>query len=148
MTFLGFTGLLNFVTSTAMAVVVFLKCPQREIARTYGMVNVTIAFFSASYFAWQCAGTAAAALLPMQLLTFWAMWINQAFLLFTFTFLGIKPAYRRILWATAFLNVIFSIMNFTGGLYTAMEPRHGLGFWPVITRWFPVYLVFWHAELF
>src|SRR5262245_47996291 len=131
MTFLGFTGLLNFVTSAALGVVVYFKCPQRDLARSYGLVNLTIALFSISYFAWQSATTAANGLLPMQFLTFWAMWVNQTFLLFTFTFLGMTPVYRRVLGVTTVLNVMFSVMNFTGMLYTAVEPRFGLGFWPV-----------------
>jgi len=51
-------------------------------------MNLTIAGFSAFYFLWQCASTTEWGLYHLQMLTFFAMWINQGLLYFNGVFLG------------------------------------------------------------
>jgi hypothetical protein len=80
MSFLAFTGLLNFLFSATLAIVVFRRCPERKIAITYGLVNVAIASFSIFYFLWQISATAGTAYFNLRALLFCSLWINQAFL--------------------------------------------------------------------
>src|SRR5437879_3358389 len=148
MTFLGFTGLVNFITSATLAVLVYRKCPRRDLGIAYGILNLFIASFSAFYFLWQCSSTSSWGLINLRLLTLWAMWANQGLLYFNGTFLGWTSLRKKLLWACLIFNVFFSVLNFTHAMYWAVEPRFNLGFWPVaVTGWFVLYLFFWHGEL-
>src|SRR6266700_827131 len=149
MSFLGFTGLVNFVTSASLAILVFRKCPRREVGVAYALLNLTIAGFSAFYFLWQCASTAKSGLFYMQMLMASVMWINQALLYFNGVFCGWIPLRRRILWLAAVGNIFYSVLNFARVLYPDVAPSFGLGYWPIsVTGWFASYLFFWHGELF
>ena len=130
MTFLGFTGLVNFLAASSLAMLVYKKCPRRDIAITYGLMNVTIAIFSVFYFLWQMSITPTNGYFNMQALTCAAMWANPVFLYFVFTYLGMTGKRRLILWIAGILTVIFSYMNWAGILYPTVEPRNGLGYGP------------------
>jgi len=148
MSFLAFTGLSNFLTSAAMAVIVYRKCPRRDLARSNALLNGVISFWSFFYFIWQCAKSASSAELPFQLLMLGGIWINQSFLHFTFVFLGMTPSRRVLLRLCAIINVFFSWFIFSGQMFSGFEPRFGYGFWPLYGTAFVPYLVFWHLELF
>jgi len=147
MTFLALTGLLNFFSSAGLGILVYRKCPDRSLAVTYGLVNFAIAVFSLFYFLWQMSASTSAAYFNMEGLTVAAMWINQAFLAFIITYVGMTPFRRAVLWIAGILNIAFSICNYTGVLYSSVEPRFGLGYWPNVHPFFIVYLLFWHVEL-
>jgi signal transduction histidine kinase len=147
MSLLALSGLLNFYFSSSLGVLVYRKCPDRSLGIRYGVINFVVAVHSLFYFFWQKSTSAPTAYFNMEVLTCAAMWINQAFLAFLFTYLGKTPTRRTVLWIAGVLNVIFSVCNFTGVLYSSVEPRFGLGYWPNINTSFVIYLVFWHAEL-
>src|SRR4051812_37293640 len=111
MTFLGFTGLINFLTSSALAVLVLRKCPRRDVGIAYAAMNLAIALFSVFYFAWQFTSTAGESLFYLRMLTVSAMWINQGLLYLNGVFFGWTPVRRRILWSAGLVNVVFSILN-------------------------------------
>lgn len=128
--------------------VVWRKCPQRPVAHAYAIFNFCLAFYSFYYFLWQLSGDPDKALWLHQLLFLGVIWIQQALLYFVFQFLDMAHERKGILWTAFAFNLLFSYLNFSGGLYTAVEPRFGLGFWPVPTPWAVVYIAFWHLQCF
>src|ERR1700687_4405123 len=98
MTFLGFTGLINFLTSATLALFVYRKCPRRDVGIAYALLNLSIACHSAFYFLWQCASTSSGGLLDLRILTFFGMWINPGLLYFNGTFFGWNGYRRKSLW--------------------------------------------------
>jgi hypothetical protein len=66
---------------------------------------------------------------------------------FILTYLGTASANRLALKITFVLNIIFSTMLWFGVLFASVEPRFDFGYWGNITKWFGVYLFFWHFEL-
>jgi len=148
MTFLGFTGLVNFLCSAALGIFVYQKCPRRAVGISYAILNLTIACFSAFYFFWQCSSTAHWGFFHLRMLTVSAIWINQGLMYFNSVFFGMTPRRRKALWFAALLNILFSIFNFTSVMYSHVVPRYGLGYWPLsVTGWFVLYLLWWHTEL-
>jgi len=149
MTFLAFTGLLNFIFSASLAIVVYRQCPRRDLGRAYGHVNLAIGTFSAFYFLWQCVSTPIWGLFYLRMLVVSAIWINQMLIQFNSVYLGADRLRTRIIYVSAVVNVLFSILHFTGLLYNSVIPRYGFGFWPPhVTGWFVAFLICWHAELF
>lgn len=148
MTFLAFTGLVNFLCSSALGILVYRKCPHRAVGAAYAVLNLTVASFSAFYFLWQSSSTPASSLFHLRMLTVSAFWINQALLYFNSAFFGMTIRRKRMLYLSAVLNGIFSVLNFTTIMYSNMAPRYGLGYWPLtVTPWFSLYLLWWHGEL-
>jgi signal transduction histidine kinase len=147
MTSLGAIGLINAISSLTLAVFVWWKCPIPRIGRSYAAVNLAIGIFSLCYFMWQRSIAPDAAIFWMRMLTVWGMWINQLFLVFVWCLLGFPRALTIALVIVGIIRIVFSYLNFSGGLYLSVEPRAGLGFWPNIEPPFRLYMIFWHAEL-
>src|SRR5579871_3233646 len=120
MNFLALSSLLNFVGCIGLASFVLLKGARRDMALAYGIFNLTLAFYSYYYALWQWAPTFDRALHDHQLLFLGVIWINEAYLYFIFTFLGMTPLRWVILGVAAGLNLFFSFLNFNGGLYSML----------------------------
>lgn len=143
MTFLGLSGLINFLTSIVMGVFVLCRNPRNIINRTYFYGNLAISLFSFGYFFWQLSHNYNLALFWFKFLTVGIILINVTFLHFVFAFIGILEKKGRELFLYYVINFIFISLNLNLKLYVSLEPRYNLGFWPIPTQWFFVYLIFW-----
>jgi len=143
MSFLGFTGLVNFITSTILGSVILFKKPRTNLRNSYFLVNVSVAIFSFGYFMWQFSSDIETATLWFKVLTSGIILINVIFLQFVFQYVGIARKKRFELAFYYFLSLVFIILNINSQLFSIMEPRFGLGYWPVPTFYFNLYLLFW-----
>lgn len=150
MPFLALTSFLNCAACIGLGVLVWRQCPQRHVGRALASFDGALAFYCVFYGFWQMSHDPATALWNHKLLFLGVIWINQALLYFTFSILNRakRPAYRAMLWASAAINVVYTILNFTNLLYTRVEPRFDLGYWPVPTVWGISYIGFWHLICF
>jgi signal transduction histidine kinase len=148
MNLLSFSGLINFLACLSLAYVVWKNRPKDPVARAYAIFNCTVGFFSFFYFAWQLSTSKIEGEILFKILVLGIIWINQAYVNFIFTFLPESPKnkQRNILLICAALNLGFSFLDVSGKLFSTVEPRFNLGFWPIPTVWFSIYLVFWHIE--
>ncbi|OVE78219.1 hypothetical protein BVX98_00960 [bacterium F11] len=148
MSALAFSGLLNFISCITLAVFVLSRNPANKLHRSYFLFNLAIAIYSCGYFFWQTSNEVTNALYWFKILVFGIILINLTYLHFVFTFLDIGKNKAKILGFVAIASVIFIFLNFNAKLYTGLEPRFDLGFWPRPTFFFHLYLLFWHWTCF
>ncbi len=143
MTFLGFTGLINFLTCISIAIFVILKNRKSPLNISFFNLNFSVALYSLGYFLWQLSKNENQALFWFKVLVIGIILINITYLYFVFHFLGLIDQKRKLLRICAVINFIFIILNLFSLLYSHLEPRFNLGFWPTPTPFFHIYLVFW-----
>jgi len=148
MTLLGFTGLLNTICNISLGTFVFSKDRKGVQNITYFIFSLSIALYSFGYFLWQFVNNETYALFWFRILVVGIILINVTYLHFVFAFLGILEKKRKFLVACYIINFIFILLNFSSLLYTRLVPRYGLGFWPIPTNLFHLYLSFWFFQLF
>ncbi len=149
MTLLGLTGLINLIASFSLATLVWIKKPGDRVARSYARLDFAVGFFSLFYFLWQIvphsfAGAAFKGLFVGIIL------INQTYLTFVtaLTRRENENLDRTVRIVSTILNLIFVSLLFRNKIYGHIEPRFGLGLWPVPTRIFVWYLIVWHLQCF
>jgi len=148
MTLLGFSGLVNTICNVSLGTFVFSKNRKGIQNITYFALSLSIALYSFGYFIWQFANNGAFALFWFRILVVGIILINVTYLHFVFSFLGILERKRKFLIACYIVNLVFVVLNFSSLLYTGLVPRYGLGFWPIPTTFFHIYLSFWFFQLF
>ncbi|MCM8762984.1 MAG: hypothetical protein NC829_01200, partial [Candidatus Omnitrophica bacterium] len=148
MTFLGLSGLINFITSLLLGIFVLIRNPKNAINRAYFYGNSAITIYSIGYLFWQLAQSYILALFWFKFLTIGIILINIAYLHFVFTFLGIFDKKRKELLIYFFVNIVFIILNLNLKLYSGLEPRYNFGWWPIPTTIFHFYLIFWFWQCF
>lgn len=143
MTFLGCSGLINFIICLSLGLFVLFKNPRNIVNRVYFYGNFSICIYSFGYFFWQLSKTQIEALFWFEILTTGIILINVTYLHFVFAFVGILKEKRKLLNILYVINLIFIFLNLKSSLYTSLEPRYNLGFWPRPTVFFHIYLAFW-----
>ena len=147
-TFLGFSGLVNFLTCVSLGLFVLLNDPRSNKNRSYFYLNSSVALYSFGYFLWQLSMDEISALFWFKILAVGIIFINVTYLHFVFTFVGVFKEKRKELIVYYLINIIFIFLNIKGYLYSSLEPRYNLGYWPVPTFVFHIYLVFWFWQCF
>jgi len=148
MTLLGFTGLMNTICNIVLGTFVLSKNRKSTQNITYFALSLSIALYSFGYFMWQFANDEVYALFWFKILVVGIIFINVTYLHFVFAFLEILQEKKKFLLACYMVNFIFILLNLSSRLYTELVPRYGLGFWPVPTNFFHIYLSFWFFQLF
>ncbi|MQY53170.1 MAG: hypothetical protein GH154_02045, partial [Firmicutes bacterium] len=148
MTLLGFSGLLNTICNISLGTFVLSKNRKGIQNITYFALSFSIALYSFGYFLWQFANNEAYALSWFRILVLGIILINVTYLHFVFAFLGILHRKRKFIIACYAINFIFILLNFSSLLYIRLVPKYGLGFWPIPTNLFHIYLSFWFFQLF
>ncbi len=143
MSFLGITGLVNFLTSAILGLFVLSRNTRSAQNRSFAYANGSIALYSLGYFLWQLAQNAGDALFWFKVLFAGIICVNATFLHLVFSITGVFAAKRRELLVYYAINAVFCVLNFAHLLYETVEPRHGMGFWPSPLPLFHLYLVFW-----
>jgi len=142
-TFLGFSGLINFLTCVSLGLFVLLNDPRSNRNRSYFYLNSSVALYSFGYFIWQLSIDEISALFWFKILAIGIIFINVTYLHFVFTFVGVFKEKKKELIVYYLINIMFIFLNLKGYLYSSIEPRYNLGYWPVPTFVFHIYLLFW-----
>jgi signal transduction histidine kinase len=146
MSFLAITGLINFFSCTLFGAFVLINNPRNPINRNVFYINASLVLYSIGYFFWQMSKDESDALFWFKILCAGIILINVIFLHLAFTCAGKYKQKKKELIIYYIINGIFIILNFSSLLYTDLEPRFGLGFWPIPTILFHLYLAFWCWE--
>ena len=141
MSFLAFTGLINFITCSFFGVYVLIKKPKGTLNILYFLVNLSIAVFSIGYFFWQLSNDIPSSLLWFKVLMTGVILINPTFLFFVFVITSTIKKKKIELIIYYLINIFFLILNLNLNLYSTLETRYNLGFWPEPTKLFHIYLV-------
>ncbi|MDD5136982.1 MAG: diguanylate cyclase [Candidatus Omnitrophica bacterium] len=148
MNFLAFSGLFNFVITLSLGLFVLLRNYKNSQNRSYFYLCLSFVIHSTGYFFWQLSTTEAQAMPWFKLLTIGAIIVTVTYIHFIFVLIGIYRKKRNEILFLYIANALFIYCNMVSLFYTRLEPRHGLGFWPVITPLFNFYIVFWFAQIF
>lgn len=143
MSFIGVSGLVNFITCFSIAIFVLYKNIRNPLNISFFNLNLSVALYSFGYFFWQLAKDEIQALFWFKILVVGIILINITYLYFVFHFLGLIDKKRNLLRIYTVINFVFIALNLSLALYTHLEPRYNLGFWPTPTPIFHIYLVFW-----
>ena len=148
MTFLGFTGLLNALTSLFLGAFVFYKNPKGIANRAYLNVCLSVAIYSVGYFFWQFVSTTVVQIAWFQITVAGIILINPAFIHFVFAFTGKLQQKKNALFLIYFINIVFIYFNSALLFYRGFIPKFDLGLWPIPTFLFSLYLIFWFFQVF
>jgi len=133
----------NFITCISVALFVIFKNAKNPLNVSFFNLNFSVALYSFGYFFWQLARSEGQAIFWFKFTVVGIILINITYLYFVFHFLELIDKKRRLLRVCAFINFIFIILNIQSYFYARFEPRYNLGFWPVPTILFTIYLMFW-----
>jgi len=148
MSFLAFSGLINFIFSLFIGIVIFQRNPSDVRNRSYFYTALSVALYSFGYFFWQISISSAQAALWFKILTTGIILINVTFVHFVFAFVDVAQRNQRKIFFLYLTGLIFIFLNISSLLFGNLEPRHNLGFWPTPTLFFNAYLIVWFGQCF
>lgn len=143
MSFISVIGLVNTVTSIALALFVFFKNPSGKTHRAYLLFGSGVCIWSIGYFFWGFSRTSDEALLGLKVLTIGTMVTSSGYLEFVFNLLGTREGKRNILLVNHVLNAGFALAVWNGMLFMSAEREYARVYWPDPLPLFYVYMVLW-----
>jgi len=140
-------GLINTLTTAALALFVLFKNPSVKTTRAYLFFDLSVALYSIGYFLWGMARTTHDALFAFKVLTTGIIFINSGYLEFTFHLLGIRKEKRTILLAIHLLNGLFAAGVWNELIFSSVGRKNVWGYWPYPELLFYVYFAFWIFQM-
>ncbi|RMH07902.1 MAG: GAF domain-containing protein [Nitrospirae bacterium] len=143
MNFFAFSGLVNGLAATGLALLVYRRAPHDLRHQTFGRFGLAVAFWSYGYCGWQLAGTREAAVWWVHILTLGAIWIPVSYLHHVLALLNRIHLSRRFLRINYALAVAFSLISFTPFFIRDYQPEAIFPFWPKAGILFHPFLLWW-----
>lgn len=131
MNWYALSGLFNFVTSTVVASLIWLRGKHTEWEITFTLFCANMGIWSVFYFLWHLARDADLALIYVRGLMMGAIFIP--FFLFHFVTLltGVKHQQRFWIWGGYLCGCFLALSNLGNGVVVTVEPRLHFPYWPV-----------------
>ena len=143
-TYYSISALINFVFSLLATLTLFVPDKKNIIEKKLVNAFLRLAFFvifwSGYYFLWQISTTEESALFNAKLLASFVAFIPIAYLDYSVTFLGINNKKTRFFIAIGYVVTMFFVFS---GLVDAVSPKLDFLFWPVGTKGFSVFILYW-----
>lgn len=136
-------GLVNTITTIALAVFVFSKNPQGKTHRAYLLFGLSVGLYSIGYFLWGMSKTTHEALFAFKVLTTGIIFINSGYLEFAFNLLGTRKQKRWILLTIHILNALFVVSVWSEILFASVGRKNMWGYWPFPKPLFYGYFLLW-----
>ncbi|MDP8212583.1 MAG: ATP-binding protein [Candidatus Zapsychrus exili] len=143
MNFLALSGLVNATASLFAGLIVFSKNSRNIKNQTFFYLNLSVCVYSIGYLFWQLSDNAEQALFWFKTLTLGIIFINVTYLHFIFAFLDILKDKKIEIRIYYLVNIVFALLSLSSFLFSELEPRYNLGFWPIPNISFHFYLLFW-----
>ena len=140
-------GLINTITTIALALFVFFKNPLGKTHRAYLLFGLCVGLYSIGYFLWGMSKTASDALFAFKVLTTGIILINTGYLEFAFNLLQVRKQKRWLLFAIHILNVLFVILVWNEGLFASVGRKNIWGYWPYPKPLFYAYFLMWVCQM-
>ena len=126
----AFSGLINAIVSLLFGLVVYFGNKKAELNKKFVVMCSVVFVWSFSYFLWQIADNAQAALFWSRALMAGAIFIPVTYFHFVITFLNKYKENKKLLIFVYILSFIFLILNFTPLFVNRVEPILFFPFWP------------------
>ncbi len=129
--FFAFSGLLNFIISILLAILIYFKGGKKLTNKIFALDAFSVAFWSFAYFFWQISIGESSALFWSRILMVGAIFIPIFYFHFIVSFLNLVEKYKKALYGGYILSVLFLISNFTPYFVKSVEFESDLSlFWP------------------
>ena len=147
MTYLAVTGLITFLASFPLGVLVYRSNLKSSIIKAYLNLNFSVAIYGISYFFWQISQDAASQIFWFKVLGMGIILIEPAFLHFVFNLTEKINEKKNFLIGVYIINLIFIYFNLSGLFYVSFIPKFNLGLWPIPSVFFNIYLIWWFFQV-
>jgi len=143
MNFFALSGLINGIISTGLGIFVFTR--NRKDARyvTHSLFCLTVSIWSYFYFAWQIAQDGATALFYCRSFMAGAIFIPVTYLHHLFTFFGIYPQKKKLIFYGYLSGFLFLLLDFTPFYISDVSQKLYFKFWPTPGIAFHPFLILW-----
>lgn len=142
MNFYAAGALFNLINSALLGTFVYFKNPRQAINKSYGILSLSLAFWSANYFLWQIDNNDKLALLHIRLLSLGAVFIPVFFLYFILCLLKEQKERSRLLTVAFLTAILFSPFTFTSLFITGVKQKLSFPFWPDAGIMYSAFLCF------
>ena len=140
------SSLVNFILSSFLGVIVFVKNPKNKTNLTFSLFAFSVAFWSLAYFFWQISTFETSALFWLKILMAFAIFIPAFYLHFVFSL--IRHYSKTILVFTYTIFFIFLLVDlFTSYFVAGVKPILSFKFWPMPGIIFHLFLLIWAAYI-
>lgn len=142
MTYYAISALVNFILSSSLGLIVFIKNPRKQINITFAFFAFAVALWSFSYFFWQISSSKEDAISWLKLLMAFAIFI-PAFYLHLVTALT-NSSNKYILAISYFTFSIFFLSDLlTSQFIQGTKSLLMFGYWPIPGPIFHLFLIIW-----
>ena len=128
--FFAFSGLLNFIFSFFLGILVYLKGRKQFQSRSFALYFFSVAFWSFGYYFWQISSEEHLALFWSRFLMVGAIFIPIFYFHFIVSFLDLAKRYKKFLYAGYGLSFLFLFLNFTPYFIKGVKAKLFFPFWP------------------
>jgi len=142
MTFYALSALLNFITSVIIGIFVYFKNKRGAVNQSYGLLSLSIAFWSGSYFLWQISRDYDTALLWVRLLSIGAVFIPIFYLYFILCLLNKQNEHKTEIIAGLTISFLFTPLVFRDVFIKDLWKKLSFPFWPDASIVYTVFLLF------
>ncbi|MDD2751574.1 MAG: ATP-binding protein [Candidatus Omnitrophica bacterium] len=143
MNFYALGALINAVTSIIFGLFVYFKNTKGITNRIYGLLNLTIAYWSLGYFFWQISTDQNTAFFWVRILTIGSVYIPIFYLHFILALLNLHKKKKTILlFGYVISNILAVLTYFTHLLVKDLTPKLIFKLWPNPGPIYPIFLLF------
>lgn len=135
----AFSGLINGLAALFFGVVGYKRNPKIFINKIFGLMNLSLALWSVSYWFWLRSNNQESALLWARSLAFFATFIPIFFLHWILILLKINKIKRWLIYPSYLITIILSLFSFTSLYVNRVAKEMFFEFWP---KPGPVYHIF------
>ena len=142
---LGLTGLVNSIASFSLSLYTYSKNPRDKRHIFFLIGGANIGFYSFCYFLWQIADSPDNAFFWFKAFMSGVILLNAMFLHFIFIFFDKKNKNKEIFFHYL-ISSVFVFANINSILYSEVKIIGNIGYWPVLTNYVRLYLIFWSLQ--
>lgn len=144
---IGLITFANFLTCALVCVVLLIRDRKSPINRSSAAFDFFIAVWSFFYFLSQSSSDRDLSILFFKICIIATVLINSGYIHFTFALIGRERVGRKFLWTVHALNLFFCYGAYTW-FYDEWVIKFSYGLWPIPSKWFLIYLVWWFTQVF
>ena len=143
MTYYQLSALINFISSLAIGLLVYIKNPKNALNKSFSLFALSVAFWSWGYLFWQLTDDPEKALLYCRILMAGAAFISPAFFHFVTILLDLNKQrnYRKLIYLAYSLAFLLLLADFSPLFVTGISSNKYFDLWPEPGSLYPLFLL-------
>lgn len=131
MNIFALSALINGVGATVFAFIGYRKNPDSFLHKIFGIYNLTVAFWSFSYFFWQISDSYNQAFFWVGTLSLAANFIPILYLHWMISIINLNKKYNKIIASGYIITIILSLFSYSSFYIVELKAVQGFEYWPV-----------------